>query len=237
MFYLYCLSDEVTPGMLEGVTGIAGTIPRLMDVGGIAAVASEIGETRIAVTSENVLAHDGVVRHLLPHVTPLPFRFGATAGIDRITSYLDTHRKSLEQTLERVRGSVEMSLRVIGNLERDTGEAIGGKSDHEIDSQASGTGTRFLRTKQREIQGDERLNRRAEQSQAWLDSILNDVVRETSVRLTPAEPLFLSASHLVERRKLDTYREKIACARGARPELHFLTSGPWAPYTFAVLFS
>jgi gas vesicle protein GvpL/GvpF len=40
-------------------------------------------------------------------------------------------------------------------------------------------------------------------------------------------------SHLVERDAVDEYRRLVDRARAERPELHFLLSGPWAPYSFA----
>ena len=51
--------------------------------------------------------------------------------------------------------------------------------------------------------------------------------------MRPGGKLVLSAAHLVERSKIGLYREKVAKLREERPELHFLMSGPWPPYTFA----
>jgi len=43
----------------------------------------------------------------------------------------------------------------------------------------------------------------------------------------------VAAAHLVERDKIPQYKERLAAARKNRPELHFLFSGPWPPYSFA----
>jgi gas vesicle protein GvpL/GvpF len=37
----------------------------------------------------------------------------------------------------------------------------------------------------------------------------------------------------VERDFVDEYRARLKVARAERPDLHFLVSGPWAPYSFA----
>jgi len=42
-----------------------------------------------------------------------------------------------------------------------------------------------------------------------------------------------AAAHLVERSTVQAYREKVSEAVKRRPELHFLVSGPWPPYSFA----
>jgi hypothetical protein len=45
--------------------------------------------------------------------------------------------------------------------------------------------------------------------------------------------MVLAAAHLVERGRLPAYRKGLGAARTERPDLHFLISGPWPPYSFA----
>ena len=84
--YAYCLSDEVVSGIDESVVGVAGAVPRLLERGEIRAVVSDFGEERVAVTRENVLAHERVVRRVLMDATPLPFRFGTVTSEARLES-------------------------------------------------------------------------------------------------------------------------------------------------------
>jgi hypothetical protein len=58
-------------------------------------------------------------------------------------------------------------------------------------------------------------------------------VREEDVSLCPTEKLIVAAAHLVSREAVREYRDRLAVARKTRPELHFLVSGPWPPYTFS----
>src|ERR1051326_6792806 len=115
--YAYCLSDEVTEGAIESATGIAGAKPKLVRCGEIAAVVSEFDDEQVKVTRENVLAHEGVVRRVLAETTPLPFRFGTVTSEEKLQGYLDSQQDSLKAQLNRVRGCVEMSVKVIWNLE------------------------------------------------------------------------------------------------------------------------
>ena len=238
MFYIYCLSDEVTAEMLEGARGVGGGEPRLIEFDGISAVVSEFAETSISVAREHVLAHERVVSRVLAHTTPLPFRFGTLAGQERLESYVASQKSSLKLALERVRGAVEMSVKIIWNVEEAGRKAAGHEAEAVANVAASaGAGTRFLLEKRRSIACDELLKERAEKLEKWLEKAVSDIVKESFVQVEPAEKLFLAASHLVLREKLDDYRARVEKARGEQPELHFLTSGPWAPYSFSSLFS
>ncbi|MBV9209025.1 MAG: GvpL/GvpF family gas vesicle protein [Acidobacteria bacterium] len=235
MFYLYCLSDEATARMLEAVAGVGGVAPRVIEFEGIAVVLSEWAEVSVPVTRENVLAHERVVGRILKETTPLPFRFGTLADEERIRSYVVSQKASLLSALERVRGAVEMSVKIIWDVsEERLGEVADEGQALEV---GAGAGTRFLLEKRRELAGEERLRRRAENLSARLAETLREVVKDSFVQVNPAESLVINASHLVERKAVNAYRARIEGARREQPELRFLTSGPWPPYSFSNLFS
>jgi len=221
--YAYCLGDEATAVAVGDVAGVAGARPRLVARAGLTAVVSEYGEERIAVTREGVLAHERVVRRVLAETTPLPFRFGTIVSEARLESYLDTQQAKLKAQLARVRGAVEMSVKIIWNR-----EAAGAGAEEP----AGGSGTRFLMKKRRELLGEGEAEGRAAEVDAWLGRALEGLARESLVSLRPSENLILAAAHLVERGLLADYRRALGRARTERPELHFLTSGAWPPYSF-----
>jgi Gas vesicle synthesis protein GvpL/GvpF len=237
-FYVYCLSDEVTGEMIEGVAGVRGA-PRLIQYGGIVAVVSPFEGESAAVTRKNVFAHERVIDHVLAHTTPLPFRFGTVVDEARLESYVNSQRERLEAQLERVRGCVEMSVKVIWSVSAVKREALGGNDSAQPDtamdesSASRGRGAAFLMAKKREIMGDEALKARAESVAVWLAGHLGDAARETDTRVRPLEALVVAAAHLVERARLEVYQERLGEARRERSDLHFLTSGPWPPYSFS----
>ncbi|HWS99437.1 MAG TPA: GvpL/GvpF family gas vesicle protein [Pyrinomonadaceae bacterium] len=225
--YAYCLSDDVAAGAVEDVAGVAGASPRLVERAGISAVVSECGDEKIAVTRENVMAHERVVRRVLAGTTPLPFRFGTIVTEARLASYLDSRQGTLKAQLERVRGAIEMSVKVIWKpVER------GGGEDETAGEVAGGSGTKFLLKKRRELLGESARRERAEEVGGWLARAVEGFVRESRVELQPSENLILAASHLVERARLADYRAALGRAKMERPELQFLTSGAWPPYSF-----
>jgi hypothetical protein len=238
--YVYCLNDEIAAGAIEAIIGMASEKPRLLHRGEIRAVVSDFADGQVPVTRENVMAHERVVRRVLVETTPLPFRFGTVVSEMKLQSYLDSQQASLKAQLERVRGCVEMSVKIIWELEAVRHEAL----QHEEESVSSGAGqklagkgTAFLATKRREILGDEALKKRAEEIARWLNQSLAGTARETQATLQPTESLVVSVAYLVERARLKEYRAALHQAQRERGELHFLTSGAWPPYSFTNISS
>ncbi|HXG64244.1 MAG TPA: GvpL/GvpF family gas vesicle protein [Blastocatellia bacterium] len=235
--YVYCLSDEVEEGAVSGALGVAGGDPCLISCGGIKAVVSAFDGERIAVTRDNVLAHEGVIRRVLAQTTPLPFRFGTLVTADRLREYVDSQRGHLEALLARVRGAVEMGVKIIWDVEAVKNAAARAATPPAQVDETPGPGRAFLLARQRELAGGEARKAQAEEIAAWLERHLGDAVRETAVTVRPAESLVVSAAHLVERAKLEMYRERLERARKERADLYFLTSGAWPPYSFTTLRS
>jgi len=164
------------------------------------------------------------VRSVLDHTTPLPFRFGTVVTEAQLRSYLAARKVALEAKLAHVRDCVEMSVKIIWE--------IPAKEQDEERLLSQGAGTAFLVEKRRDLLGDEQQSVEAKEISAWLHQSVNGFTRDEQTTVRAAEKMMLAASHLVERVKLAQYQEKVAKAREKRPNLHFLLSGPWPPYSF-----
>lgn len=235
--YVYCLCEELSEAAFEGLAGVGGAPVRLLRLGRLSAVVSEAGEQAAAVTDENVLAHSRVNAAALARTTPLPFRFGTRAARERLAEYVSTNEAALAAALARVRGCVEMSVKL---LERSRSESEAGSQKSEAGSRGpevqtveGGRGTAFLLAKRREILGGEDASRRAEELKAWLAAGVAGLARETAARVRPAGAIALSAAHLVERARVPEYRARLRSLGAERRDLRLLTSGPWPPYSFA----
>jgi hypothetical protein len=79
----------------------------------------------------------------------------------------------------------------------------------------------------------EYLEKQADCIAGWLDNKVNSLVRETIVRVRPAQKLVIVAAHLVDRVLLEAYSDRLDRIRNERDDLRFLTSGIWPPYSFA----
>ena len=219
--YLYCLIDDdvstetlIYTGVSEGISGsVVNLYFPLADFG---LLVSDFAGASVPVTRENVLKHAAVVNSFLPVTTPLPFRFGTLATDAELESFLTARGEAIRAKQALIRGCVEMSVKIILELkEPPSGQTAGEKP-----------GTAFLSEKRREILGSEELA-------SWLGGQIGDSVRGTRINTIVTDKLLLSVAHLVERESVERYRIKLKAARAARPELKFLTSGPWPPYSFA----
>jgi hypothetical protein len=226
--YTYCVTTLDTK-MPDGMVGVFGRTVYPVTSGGVTAFVSDVLEDSLAVNKENVVIHQSVVGAVLEQTTPLPFRFGTIVGEPELTSYLISRQGALLKKLASVEGCVEMSVKIIWQ-KGQTRERAAERSEGE---QGGGAGSAFLRMKRDEIVGSEQLIDEANQLGSWIRSQLGSLVREVLVTVSPSERLVVTADCLVERLRLDSYRAAAEKARSERPDLHFLTSGPWAPYSFA----
>lgn len=240
-WYVYCLGDEVTPEMLEGAHGLGGAPLSLVGQGGLAAVVSPFESGRVAVTPENALTHNRVNAALLARSTPLPFRFGTLVKEERLLDFIKSREADLREALARVRGAVEMSVKIIWDLEAVRREAAGAESPEgsaaaageAASPEGGGSGTAFLLAKRREMLGGEALKERAEALAGWFGGRLSDVARDSRVTVNPSGALVVRAAHLVGRGQVEEYRARVQVLGEERADtLRFLTSGPWPPYSF-----
>ncbi len=223
--YVYCLAGDV-PAFPVSLRGILGAHVRLIDSGGFSVVVSDFAGDAVPVNRENAIAHASVVGKILQQTTPLPFRFGTIVTEQQLESYLSSRAAAVRERLELIRGCVEMSVKIISNDE---------PAEEPAEDAASQTtpGTAFLAEKRREILGGEARAAEADRISTWLQERIGETAKDTRVDRRLTEKLLIAVSHLVERDAVSEYRSLVRKAQEERPELHFLVSGPWAPYSFA----
>ncbi|HWS87230.1 MAG TPA: GvpL/GvpF family gas vesicle protein [Pyrinomonadaceae bacterium] len=237
--YVYCLGEDLPESAFEGLAGVGGARVRALTFGGLTALVSEAGEEAAVVSEENLLAHNRVNAAALAVTTPLPCRFGTRAAPERLAEYVSNNEAALSAALARVRGRVEMSVKLMGKAEGQKAEieTEGGGTLRPVaagvELGAKGAGTAFLLKKRREILGEEGARRRAEEAAAWLASGVGELARETAERLSLTKALLVGAAHLVERGRVEDYRVRLRALAAERRDLRLLTSGPWPPYSFS----
>lgn len=222
--YVYCLARGIdeSAGILHGIGGVA---VRQFQIGNLSALVSDFTGDAVAVNRENAVAHAAVIQNVLKQTTPLPFRFGTLVTEQQLESLVSARREAVEATLELVHGCVEMNVKIISDPEAAETPEPGYEPEKP--------GTAFLSEKRREILGSEARAEEAKRVAAWLETRIGEVVKETRIHTNQTAKLLLAVAHLVPRAAVDQYRSRLTEARHERPELHFLMSGPWAPYSFA----
>ena len=221
--YLYCLAEHLEE--LTVPAGISGAKVEVRKLEGFSVLVSEFDEKQLPLNIENVLAHAAVVQTVFKDTTPLPFRYGSLVTEQQLRNYITSNRSDFEKKLAMVRGLVEMSVRIIGNIDPP-------KIETNSETGEPGPGTRFLKQKRQEILGGEARDSQVKEISAWLQDRLGPLVSWEHVSVHPGEKLGVQIAHLVSRELVTEYRDRLSEARKTRPELHFLVSGPWPPYTF-----
>ena len=234
--YAYCVSEDGGELVNKALsTGVGDSTVRWLKADQLIVAVSEVEGDTVAITRENVLAHERVIRRVLEYTTPLPFRFGTLVTETRLRSYLQTQQAALQSKLLLVDGCVEMGVKIIWqahstNKESQSEELSATSPDGK--QQIEGAGSAFLLAKRQQVMGEKILAEKAGEIASWLNERIAASIRKDQTSVRPDEKLVLTSAHLVERAGLEQYRRTLKQACSERPELHFLTSGPWPPYSF-----
>jgi hypothetical protein len=223
--YIYCLTEGIDT-LPETVQGLGRAEIRLFKTGDFSILVSDFSGDVVPVNPDNALTHATVVRSVLEQTTPLPFRFGTLVTEEQMRNYVMTRRDALLAKLAEVRGCVEMNVKIISDRDRTEVQ----RRDDEVKDKP---GTAFLAEKRREILGSESRAAEAKRVASWLQERVGEVARKTQINQNVTDRLLLAAAHLVDRGLVEQYRLRLKEARDERPELKFLVSGPWPPYSFA----
>ena len=223
--YVYCLAEGVDP-LAKTPQGVSGEPVRIVEFEDVSALVSVCRSDAFQVTRKNALAHHEVVRSITEKTTPLPARFGTVVTVQQLSNYVSTHHQALKAKLAQLRGRVEMNVRMI--------ETIDAADKPRENTTMPGPGTAFLLEKQSEILREQAGVAQKDQLSAWLREKLGDLIKEEKISLSHSQTVILArADHLIERVDIQEYRTKMAKAVEERPEIRFMVSGPWPPYSFA----
>jgi hypothetical protein len=231
--YAYCVTsiEDLPTTTMQGIGG--APVKTLVEAGLVGVVSDFVGDL-VPVTRENILEHEKVVRTVLERSTPLPFRFGTLVDLAGFRSYLLSHAKQLHEKLREVSDCLEMGVKIIWSPSATDGEPIEGGHSPKTDTLdvKRGPGSIFLIAKKDQLLEQSCRKERAKEIVEWLHSSVSPFVVSEVMDIQPQERLVVSCAHLVRREALDGYRTALSNALDRRPDLHFLSSGPWAPYSF-----
>lgn len=221
--YLYAIVDGAAQG-LPAMPGVDDGALAAVAAGGLLAVVSPAPAGAPALSRARLLRHEAVVEALMAGRGVLPARFGTTVPRADLLASLERHGPALAQSLERVRGRVELALRVL---------------DPAL---SEGPPARPPRGEARDGRSYLQALREAERQQAALRAASDGVaaaiaaalapLAEAVVLAGPAGRQLLKAAYLVRCGELEALRRAIDGQRAANPGLAFLATGPWPAYSF-----
>ncbi len=211
MIYLYAITEaaaHVPPG--EGLADRPLRLVSTPDVGAVCSEHDPPGE--FEPTPDALWRHDQIVEAAMAQGPVLPARFGTTfIDADALRTTLERDRFRLRHQLERLRGCVELAVRV---------------SSPTSDAASPSTGQEYIHARL-----DDRRARRALAEQ-MLVPLASHAVRSRTPRPV-RDTRALTASFLVRAAEVDEFADRVRLLAERHSELVFSCTGPWPPYSFA----
>ncbi|MGX1880702.1 GvpL/GvpF family gas vesicle protein [Streptomyces sp. NPDC055287] len=254
--YVYAVTRPFDGVLPEGVRGLDGEPPRLLDHGGLVAVVSPVpaedfAEAPLKKNLEDLdwltataRTHEAVIGAMTTVTCPVPLRL-ATVCLDDsgVRRLLDAGHDRFVQTLERLEGRVEWGVKVYADPEPEPSPGSEPSAPPEVPqarSAAPATGRDYLRRRLSRRQAREGVWERADAVSRTLHAELSRRAQAAALhrpqdsRLSEASGQnVLNAAYLVPREGSEEFVAEVGrltpADRGVRVEL----TGPWAPYSFA----
>ena len=227
MIYVYALTDPVMPPREQaGLSGEPLQTTVAADACGVYSVTHDGGPQ---VTPEHLWHHETVVERIVAlGVATLPTRFGTVlADVDQLRSMLTEHADVIGAALDRVRGLVEVGvrLRLVDQPEasspapRPTGQPGAGRAYllHRVEQER--------RRQQREAT----LTDTARRVLAPLDAVADDASPPTPSRGSAV----ISTAYLVAPADVSSFGASVASIDAEHDDVELVATGPWPAYSFA----
>jgi len=204
---LYAITDDAAPPPPE----LAQL--EVVPVDGLAAVCTREPEPEFS--ADAFWRHEEVVEALMEDRNLVPVRYGTRLEDESaVVRAVEERREELAGALRRVRGAVELSVRVMATGKRPP---VPSPAD-EV------SGTEYMRSRASGEADRDRASRAVHEPLASL-------ARESAEGRPRPQELFRRA-YLVERDSVTAFATAVARVQDEHPELSILCTGPWPPYSF-----
>jgi hypothetical protein len=234
VIYLYAITDEpdAASPLVSETDGVDAYALSYLD---IRAVVSNVASTEFAPTEANLWLHEGIVEGLMATRTVLPVRFGTFLPDEAaVHAALESQYAEFKADLARVRGRVELGLRVL--RDEDTpqpGESADrGTCDGRRRHQIFDSGRAYMLARLDEERDMRLRQERAEALALEIHRPLADLASESAHRTLVSANLLLTAAYLVDSGQVGSFRDSVEGISVAHPLLRILCTGPWPPYNF-----
>jgi len=220
MVYAYAIgSAGLSPPARRGLGGVALDVVARQE---LAAVYSRHRTLRPAPTRANVLTHERVVEAVLEQGPALPFRFATRMeSAERLAAVLEERHDELRDALERVRGRVELGVRVLPRARAEDPDL----SERSSAEPAPDRGRRYLLARAA-------LRRAADRAARELHGPLSQAAVASVLSERPPAPAILVAAYLVDRERVEPFRERFAELAASLTHCDAFLTGPLPPYNF-----
>jgi hypothetical protein len=205
---LYAITDHPGPP-LPHVAQL-----KLVPIDGLAAVCTPASDAEVS--PETLWRYEDVIETLMADRDLLPVRYGTRLEDEAaVARAVEERRDELAAALDRVRGAVELSVRVVST----------GTQTSDLATEEASSGAEYLRLRARVEASHDR-------AAHAIDEPLSALSR-ASVEARPRPPELFRGAYLVERDAVERFAEEVARLQNLNAGLSILCTGPWPPYSFA----
>lgn len=226
--YLYAITNQPEEPVPPD-PGLEGASLLSLAYQDIAAVASPLTIVEVPPTEDNLWRHEAIVEALMADRIVLPMRFGTVLANEvAVQAVLAAHYTDFVASLDRVRGRVELGLRVLWDDDTPPPQpspACEGGSGR-------GSGRAYLMARLEEERQVWAWRQQAEALAAELHAPLARLATGSTRQVLITPRLLLTAAYLVERDEVATFRQEVETLSAAYSALRFLCTGPWPAYSF-----
>ncbi len=174
-----------------------------------------------------VRRHNDIVEHAMAAGdTPLPLRFGQCFGsLEALDAAFDEREERLSAALAAVAGCAEYGIQVLDPAR----ERIPAASA----AAPAGSGREYLRMLAVRQAAERAIDSRGRELAAEIRAQVGAAVEGERIEALQTTHGIVRLVHLVHHDAGGRYLEGLDVVRARLPELRFLVSGPWPPYSFA----
>jgi hypothetical protein len=203
----------------------------------LAAVISLIATATLPTLPAYLLRHENVVEALCQSGPALPGRFGTVlADTEAVAQAIAEKYLGLLADLARVGDKAELGLTVLWDAPAEQLEAPSeqrvASAPATAGSSVSGAGTRYLEVRLAQYRREAAQQNQARIVIADLKQALDPYLLEQRYRVLLTPRLAVRAACLVQPSHVHDVQYAVDQIRQKQPDLRWLLSGPWPPYTF-----
>ncbi|MDR3637650.1 MAG: GvpL/GvpF family gas vesicle protein [Isosphaeraceae bacterium] len=238
--YLYAIVDGDVDEKPYGFLGLEGCPVYALSDGQLTAVVSNLPGQKLRPERRRLAAHHDVLKRLMPLHTVLPMVFGLVADSpDAVRLVLRQNRDALLAQLDRVRGHVEMGLRVTWDVPNIFEFLLGLHPDLKVFRDHVFRGARAPSYEEKIELGrhfEQTLSREREQHAETITQLLSPHCTEIILNTPREEREIAKLVCLVDSGRLREFENGvIEVAKRYDHHYAFDFNGPWPPHSFVSL--
>ncbi|MEI6049096.1 MAG: GvpL/GvpF family gas vesicle protein [Bacteroidota bacterium] len=225
--------------LLSGFKGIAGAGLYSVLFSEIAAVVRDINRDGLIADRSTAIEYAGVIETLSQKFTLLPMRFGSVMeSTDAIEKMIERNYPEIQQNLQKVDNKYEFGLKVLCDSEKlrsgliaksTAGTTTSVNPDAEI---IKSVYRNWVDKKLKEHRLEELLLAHVDSVIATIKGYLSALNAVTKFKKMLSETTIIDAVFLLEKEQKDTVIKITEDLQNQYPELSFVLTGPWPPYSF-----